>query len=222
MTTLHRIDPATFQISNPDHSGRMFTYWMFVREAQGGYANYWDIVGLSQHHMPPLTFLRLLHIEEELREMEEFEALVYGQGFVSLDPDDLLAFITFLEEMIVPTSEASPAGTEHYFHRLSENDLRLLHFKPYWQQYYAGYCYQYQPPEETLARDMIMLVTLPHWSDKHGRNQLTSLSVLAFRGDQLRDPTFDPLRQREIATIAFDRGALEAFVTILKQYRYRS
>lgn len=220
MATLKQIDPANFNISNPDRDGANFTYYTFVGSSRSGYDSSWDIVGLFRQVTSSFISLRFLHIEEDVLEAAAFEAFSYARSYLVCDPDDLVTFIAFLKGMMVEMPVLSTDTSAQSFVSLSKDDLHRFHFKPYWQKRVIGYCYRYQPSEEVLHSEKVTLLVLPYWSAEHGRNQQAALRLISFREEQLSDPTFDPLNQFGVESITLDPVAFNAFINLLEQHIY--
>jgi hypothetical protein len=221
MATLEQIDPANFNIPNPDRDGANFTYYTLVGSSRGSYPSFWDIVGVFHQADRSFISLRFLHLEEDVLEAADFDAFTYAQSYLGCDPEDLLAFIAFLKGIIVEMPVLSIDTSVQSFISLSTTELHRFHFKPYWQKRVIGYCYRYQPSEEVLHSEKVTLLMLPYWSAEHGRNQQAVLKLLSFREEQLSNPTFDPLNQFGVESITLDPVAFNAFINLLEQHTYK-
>jgi hypothetical protein len=218
----YRLD--TLKLANPDRQGRDFTYYTFMGKSRPRFQDVYEIVGIHLQRRGPLLFdLRLLHLEEEMYEWEEFEALEDAPSYLSIGPAKELALFQFLTHL-----DATPLLTEEvsidHFHLMNSDDLRS-NCLPEWKiPYFQGYTYRYLPNPGVQPREEISVFSFPHWSSHHGANQVTTLACNTFLEEQLLDPQFQPLGSFGstfgTGTVTFDQIALREFLCLLKRHAY--
>ena len=218
----YRLD--TLKIANPDSQGRNFTYYTFVGKARPKFQDVYEIVGIHLKRRDPLLFeMRFLHLEDEMYEWEEFQALEDAPFYLSLDPAKELTLFQFLTHLDAPPLAKEEVRIEH-FHLMSSDDLRSIRLPEWKIPYLQGHTYRYLPNPGVQPQEEISVFSFPHWSSHYGANQVAPLECNTFLEEQLLDPQFQPLGSFGstfgTGTVTFDRVALREFVCLLKQHAY--
>jgi hypothetical protein len=229
MTSLQTLESIGYRLdalklANPDHQGRSFTYYTFVGKVRPKFQDVYEIVGIHLQRRDPLLFeMRFLHLEEEMYEWEEFQALEDAPFYLSLDPAKELALFQFLKHLDPIHLEMEEVSIKH-FHRMSSDDLRSIRLPEWKIPYLQGRIYRYPPNPGIQPQEEISVFSFPHWASHYGANQVTTLACNTFLEEQLLDPQFEPLGSFGstfgTGTVTFDLVALREFVCLLKQHAY--
>jgi hypothetical protein len=217
--------PESFQISNPDNEGRVFTYYTFDEGYRPELLDVWEIVGVHQRsNDPPLLDIRLMHLEVE--DMEkfaegEFVALQHAPSYLSLNPTEVRALIEFFEAIDEGQLEHLQSAFTR-FRLLTIDELAYFHLRSSSFTDWESRCYRYLPEDGIQSAQEISVFIFPRWSSKYAENQRATLSLLSFRQQKLEDPTFKPFDTFGVSTVTFDQRALEEFITLLKQRTYEN
>src|SRR5574337_1101356 len=102
---------AFFHLKPEEDSSVAFTYYTFDVCWPREFLSYWDLIGLRHRSEKPfLCDVRLLHIDEEMFELPNFETIRDASGLLSFYPQQFLDVITFFENL-VGVQPANPSLT---------------------------------------------------------------------------------------------------------------
>jgi len=78
--------------------------------------------------------------------------------------------------------------------------------------------YRYIPDEGIQDNDLISIVSLPRWSARYGKNQVSTLWFITLSQQQLSNPQFDSVDDVDgLGTITFNLSAFEELILLLKR-----
>jgi hypothetical protein len=118
-----------------------FKYYIFDVHWPREFISYWDITGLRcKSEKPFLCDVRLIHIEEEMLDQPDFEAVHDASGYISFDPQQFLDIIRFFEKLV----DVQPVNISlNHFHLMSAEALARIHYPQPLIASMVGRCYYY-------------------------------------------------------------------------------
>jgi hypothetical protein len=205
-------DRAFFHI---DDTASSFTYYTFAESWPRSFISTWDIIGLRRD-ASSIFEVRLMHIEEEMLNWPDFEALQDAPGYIEVTPPKFQALISFFESVLSGHSFSSTnIGT--FFRPMTIQDFAALHYPQPLMAADLGYCYRYFSPEIGKQDEQISFLCLPHWSAQGRVSQLSTLTFTTFDRQRLEDPFFNPVDANGLGKMSFNLQSLEEFIVLLKK-----
>ena len=213
--------PDFFTLEHPEPDGKLFQYYTFAGTARPELIDTWEIIGLtqSQHTSPDIT-LRLLHLEEEMLDWENFQALQSAGSFVRLGPSQTRILLEFFKTLV---KEEQVTDREYkYFHPLDLSEMRAIHILEIVIHYWEGSVYEYHLHDEIHAHEERYILGFPRWSQQFKGNQASSLTCASFKNSQLTNINFCPLYEFRVSTISFTMHAFSEFISLLEHHSYEA
>ena len=211
-----RKDLAEYLKLSPDEA-KKFTYYTFDIP----YTENWDVFGVQYLSTDPLLVdIRLMQIDQDLCELEQFIAERHAPGFVAVEPATHPLIVAFFEE--IAGKEVEDTGQAmRYFSLVDREGLIELHYRVGRVDDAVGAYYRYKPNEGIQDPQTISIILLPRWSRRYGTNQVSSLWFLTFPQQRLDDPAFDLIDNADgLGTMRFNSSALEELIILLKRHTY--
>ena len=213
--------PDFFTLDSPEPDGKLFQYYTFAGNFRPELVDTWEIIGLAQlQHTSLDIMLRLLHLEEEMLDWENFLALQSAGSFVRLDPSKTRILLEFFKTLM---KEEQVTDREYkYFHPLDLSEMRAIHIPEPVIHYWEGCVYEYHLHDETHAHEERYILGFPRWSQQFKGNQASSLRCASFKNSQLTNKNFCPLYEFGVSTVTFVETAFTEFVSLLEDHSYEA
>jgi hypothetical protein len=214
--TIVRKELAEYLKFSPDEA-KKFTYYTFDIP----YTENWDVFGAQYLSTDPLLVdIRLMQIDQDARDWEQFIAERDTPGYVEVEPATYPLVVAFFEK-IVGKGVEDAGQAMRYFSLVDREGLMELHYRTTRVDDAVGGYYRYRPDEGIQPSDMVSVVCMPQWSRRYGANQVSSLWFLTFPQQRLDDPSFDLIMSADgLGTMRFNRDALEELIILLKRHTY--
>ena len=203
---------ASYLKFSPDEA-RKFAYYTF----ETNQTEHWDILGIHYLSKKPLLVdVRLMYIDQEARDWEQFVAERDAPGYITFNLTTYLSIITFFE-MLLDGEVHNQDKTTKYFFLLDHEELRQLHYSSGAVDAVVDTYYRYMPNIDVQDTGLINVVRFPHWSSHYGIQQISSLWFISLSQQHLNNAQFELESDiGGLGTLRFNKSTLEEFILLLK------
>ncbi len=210
-----------FQLGSPQKDGQHFQYYTFGGTARPELLDVWEIIGVARpQEMASAITLRLMHIDMDMFEWDNYSALTSAQSRLSLGPAQFRLVLQFFTPLLLKNRGTDDKG--RYFYPLSLEELRAIHAPEQWIHGLEGYVYEYRHSEEQNAQQERCLFQFPDWLPRVGSNQVAGLKCVTFKEAELSNPKFCPLYTFGVSTVTFVEAGFAEFIRLLEEHSYEA